>query len=73
MKRNVGTTDRLIRAFVLAPVAVVLAGLAGWTSGWAIVALVVAVVLLVTAAAGSCPPYTLLGISTCRPHGRPSV
>ncbi|HZD38216.1 MAG TPA: DUF2892 domain-containing protein [Actinomycetes bacterium] len=42
MKQNVGTADRLIRAFVIAPVALVLAALAGWTAGWAIVALVVA-------------------------------
>lgn len=64
MKRNVGTADRLIRAFVVAPVALVLAALAGWTAGWAIVALVVAGLMLGTAAIGFCPLYALLGIDT---------
>ncbi len=64
MKRNVGTVDRLIRAFVVAPVAIVWAGLAGWTGVWAIVALVVAGIMLVTAAVGFCPLYALLGIDT---------
>ncbi|MEU8621881.1 DUF2892 domain-containing protein [Streptomyces sp. NPDC048623] len=73
MKKNVGTADRLIRALVLAPVAVVLAGLAGWTSVWGIVALVVAVVMLGTAVVGTCPPYALFRISTCRPRDRAGV
>lgn len=64
MKRNVGSADRLIRAFVVAPVALVLAALAGWTTGWAIVALVVAGLMLGTAAIGSCPLYAVLGIDT---------
>ena len=64
MRRNVGTIDRLLRAFVIAPAAIVWAGLAGWTGAWAIVALVVAEVMLVTAAVGFCPLYALFGIDT---------
>jgi fatty acid desaturase len=66
MKQNLGKADRLIRAFVVAPVALVLAGLAGWTSVWGIVALVVAALMFGTAAIGNCPPYALLGLSTCK-------
>jgi len=66
MKQNVGTADRLIRAFVIAPAAVVLAALAGWTGGLAIVALAVAALMVATAAVGFCPLYALLGISTAR-------
>lgn len=64
MKRNMGTVDRLLRAFVIAPAAIVWAGAAGWTGVWAIVALVVAVIMLGTAAVGFCPLYALLGIDT---------
>jgi hypothetical protein len=70
VKHNLGIIDRLIRAFVLAPVAVVLAALAGWTTGLAIVALVVAGVMLATAALGFCPAYALLGVNTCRTRSR---
>ena len=69
MKRNVGTVDRVIRAFVIAPVALVLAALAGWTAGWAIAALVVAGLMLGTAAIGFCPLYALLGIDTAHRRG----
>jgi hypothetical protein len=64
MTRNVGTADRLIRAFVLAPAAIVWAGVAGWTGAWAIVALAIAAVMLATAAVGFCPLYALLGFDT---------
>jgi hypothetical protein len=64
MTRNVGTADRLIRAFVLAPAAIVWAGVAGWTGVWAIVALAIAAVMLATAAVGFCPLYALLGFDT---------
>lgn len=73
MKQNMGTADRLLRAVLVAPVAVVLAALAGWTTGWAVLALVVAAVMLLTAAVGSCPLYLPFGISTRtprRPHHR---
>ena len=63
MKANMGTLDRAIRAIV----GIVLIAL--WPLGMlqgtpAIVALVVGVVLLLTAILGWCPPYDLLGINT---------
>ncbi len=64
MKKNAGTIDRLIRALVIAPAAVALAALSGWAGVWAIVALAVGGIMLVTAAVGFCPLYALLGIDT---------
>lgn len=63
MKANVGTVDRSIRALA----GIVL--LACWPLGLlegsiAIIAAVVGVVLLATAAIRWCPPYALLGINT---------
>lgn len=68
MTRNESNLDRLVRAAL----AVVLAALALWTGAGTvtgIVLLAVAAVLVVTAAAGFCPLYALLGISTQpKPH-----
>lgn len=66
MNRNVGTVDRLVRA-LLGVGALAWAGALGWSSSAAIVLLVLAGILLVTAALGFCPLYRLLGISTYRP------
>lgn len=62
MKRNMGTMDRVIRAVIGAAAA----GFgAAWVPGfWAWILYAVAAVLLVTAAVGSCPVYTLFGWST---------
>jgi len=60
-----GSADRKLRAFVVAPVLViagVLVGPAGWL---AIVLYALAGVMLATAAVGSCPLYTLFGLRTC--------
>lgn len=65
MKRNMGSVDRLVRAFVVAPVLIVLSVMVfdvGSVLG--VVALVVAGVMLVTAAVGFCPAYTPFGLST---------
>lgn len=64
MKRNMGTADRLIRAFLIAPAAVAVALLVGPTTLWGIVAWVGAGIMLVTAAIGFCPIYALVGITT---------
>ena len=70
MTTNESTVDRSIRA-MLGVVAVVGAALVGLGSVPGIVLLVVAGILLGTAAAGFCPLYRVLGISTCRvPAGR---
>lgn len=74
MNRNLGTVDRIVRA-VLGIGALAWAGSMGWSSTVAIVLLVLAGILVVTAATGFCPLYRLLGISTNRPErvaARPS-
>lgn len=64
MQKNVGSIDRAIRALVgIALLAVYFLGALQGTLG--IVALVVGIVMLGTAAMGWCPPYALLGINTC--------
>ena len=64
MKINMGSADRKLRAFVVAPVLVV-AGLLVGPAGWlAIVLYVLAVVMLVTSAVTFCPLYALFGLST---------
>jgi hypothetical protein len=64
MKLNMGITDRRIRAFIVAPVLLVLAWLAGFATIAGIVALGLAVVMVGTAAVGSCPLYLPLHLNT---------
>lgn len=58
-KNNVGNIDRIVRVVLgLVLIGLTLAGSIGpW--GW------IGVVPLLTAALGTCPLYTLLGMSTC--------
>lgn len=65
MITNEGTADRSIRA-LLGVVAAVAAVVVGIGSLPGIVLLVLAGILLVTAAVGFCPLYRVFGISTCR-------
>ncbi len=65
MTANVGTADRVIRV-VLAVVAAIVGFSVGAGSVLGIVLLVVAAVLLVTAAVGFCPLYRLVGLSTSK-------
>lgn len=65
MKKNMGTTDRLIRTVI----ALGIAGLyfTGRIGGTLAIALgVVAAVFLVTSSIAWCPAYAPLGWSTCR-------
>ncbi len=63
MKANVGTIDRTIRA--IAGIALIATWPLGLVQGsLGIIALVVGVVLIGTAALRWCPPYALLGINT---------
>ena len=64
MIRNMGTLDRALRVFVVAPVAIVLAFILGAGTAAGIVLFVVAGIMLVSGATGFCPTYILLGIST---------
>ena len=74
MQKNVGTIDRTIRALVgIVALAVYFFG--GLQGVLGILAIVVGIVMLGTAAMGWCPPYSLLGINTCgvKQDPRPSV
>lgn len=64
MKKNMGTTDRVIRSIV-GVIAIALYVLGMLQGTWGIVALVIGIVLLATAALSWCPPYALLGFNTC--------
>jgi Protein of unknown function (DUF2892) len=64
VKINIGSADRKLRAFVVAPVLVV-AGLLVGPAGWlAIVLYALAVVMAATSAISFCPLYALLGLRT---------
>ncbi len=60
MTQNIGSLDRIVRIVIgVALIAATLTGAIGvW--GW------VGVVPLVTALMGWCPPYAILGFSTCK-------
>lgn len=68
MTRNMGTLDRSLRAFVVAPVAFVVALILGASTLGGVIFLVVAGIMLATAGTAFCPTYTVVGIST-RPRG----
>ena len=60
MKANVGGIDRVLRIVVgLVLIALAATGTVGWW-GW------LGIVPLFTGVVGWCPPYAMLGFSTCR-------
>lgn len=65
IEKNVGGADKTIR-IVVGVVMIALAMFADMTTGWRIVAWVVAAVSFLTAVSGFCPLNKLLGINTCR-------
>jgi Protein of unknown function (DUF2892). len=65
MSSNMGSIDRLVRAFIVAPVAIVIAVVVGVGSVAGIVLLALAAVMLATSAVGFCPLYKLVGLDTC--------
>jgi membrane protein YdbS with pleckstrin-like domain len=66
MTRNVGSVDRALRALI-GILALLGAFVLGWFSGWMLwAAVAVGVIMLVTAAVGTCPLYRLLGMNTCK-------
>ena len=65
MNRNMGSWDRLIRAFLVTPLLTVGSFAVGVGSVLGIVLLVLAGVMVATAAIGYCPLYRLVGLSTC--------
>ncbi|NBB31706.1 DUF2892 domain-containing protein [Cellulophaga sp. BC115SP] len=65
MKKNMGSTDKLIRIIIAIIVAVLyFTGTLTGTVG--IIAVVIAGVFVLTSLISFCPLYTLLGISTCK-------
>ncbi len=73
MRRNMGIVDRLARAFVAAPVLILVGFVLGVGSLFGILAFVVAGVMLATAALGFCPGYIPFDLSTrggISTHGR---
>lgn len=68
MTRNMGTLDRGLRAFVVAPIAIAVAFVLGAGTIAGVILFVVAGIMLATAATAYCPTYTVVGIST-RPRG----
>lgn len=64
MIKNVGDAERLVR--VLAGGAIVIAGV-WYQSWWGLIGLVP----IFTGATGWCPPYQVLGISTCKANPQP--
>ncbi len=63
MKKNMGSTDKIIRLVLAALIAVLY--FTNVISGtWAIILGILAVILLVTGLVGVCPLYKLFGIST---------
>ena len=69
MKQNMGTTDRIIRAVLVAPVLLVIAYVVGFATVVGIVATVLAVVMLGTAAVGFCPLYVPFHLRTDHHQG----
>ena len=68
MKQNMGTADRIIRAIVVAPVLLVIAYLVGFATVVGVVATVLAIVMLGTAAVGFCPLYAPFHLRTDHRH-----
>jgi hypothetical protein len=64
MSRNLSNLDRGLRAFVVAPVAIVLAIVVGAGTLGGILLFALAATMLATSAVGFCPLYALLHLNT---------
>jgi hypothetical protein len=71
MKKNMSTTDRLIRLIIAAAIFTMFY-LEVITGVWGYVLLVLAVVFTLTSIVGFCPLYKLLGINTMGRHINPT-
>lgn len=65
MKLNMGSLDRRLRLFLIAPALVVAGILIGPGGVVPIFVYVLAGVMVATSLVGSCPLYTLFGLRTC--------
>jgi hypothetical protein len=64
MSKNMSNLDRGLRAFLVAPAAVIVGVVVGPASVLAIVLYALAAVMLATATAGFCPLYALFHLET---------
>lgn len=69
-EKNVGTTERLVRAIL--GVVFLAAAATYFKDIWVYVAALIGIIMLVTAAVGSCFLYTLLGINTGKSEAKKS-
>jgi hypothetical protein len=67
LTKNVGSLDRTFR--IVLGIALVIAFFVFPGLGWARWLLLIGLVPLVTGMMGSCPLYSVLGLSTCRTKG----
>lgn len=65
MKTNEGSADRIVRLVLGIALLGVALGVLGISSIGGIIAAVVGLVMLVTAAVGFCPAYAIFGFKTC--------
>lgn len=65
MKKNMGSTDKLIR-LAIAIVLIVLYMTHKLPETWDIVALVVALIFTITSLISFCPIYSIFGLKTCK-------
>jgi len=65
MAKNVGQIDRFIR-FIIGVVLAVLFFTDRVNGALGVILLIVAAIMVVTSLAGSCPAYSIFGISTCK-------
>lgn len=71
MIKNMNTLDRVLRALVVAPLLVIAALFVGVGTILGVVLLVLAAVMLATAAVGFCPLYALFHLNTRGQHPLP--
>ena len=64
MSKNMSNLDRGLRAFLVAPLAIVVAYVVGAGSIFGIALFAIAAIMLATSAIGYCPLYTLLHLDT---------
>ncbi len=66
MTKNMGNVDRIVRVVVAVIAAILAFGPVGAGTPFGIILLVVAVIMLATAAIGFCPLYKPFGLNTCQ-------
>jgi len=76
MNQNVGSSDGIFRTTIGATAGIasiaILAGAASLPTGLSPVLGLVAIMMLTTAAVGTCPVYSLLGVDSCSRSSSPS-